>query len=70
MHTGVFLYLPEQGSMMDQDDTLMAHIRIAWKTWYITDYKLEARIPYDDKDHNFMEWLLKKDEESDGDANS
>ena len=39
MATGGWVRMPERGPVMNQDDTLMSNITVAWRTWYIHSVK-------------------------------
>ncbi len=58
MKTGQIVHMPQDKAPIDQDDFILRSMRIAWRTWYINEYKLANNIGYTAEDGEFMDWLL------------
>ncbi len=48
---------------MDQDSTLLANIKVAWRSWYVFSYMPRHEIKWTDEDAEFIAWV--NDGESD-----
>ena len=61
METGQAVNLPQAGGVIDQHDFWWSRMKIAWRVWYLEEYKLKNNLAFTQEDNEFMAWVTSDD---------